>query len=200
MPKINNYQDVNSIELLIKEIENAINAKSYLSALYMSLSIPDILGKLAYKSFSGNKYIKWFDENVRNIIFGYLYSENPLRESKDSPGIDGELCYALRCRLFHEGINNIETRTKARINEFVLSFTDEDFVRGNYSGKDYEFDKWDPETGIVPETNYLYVSCKGLCKEIVEATKEFCKNNPDLEYPKLRINHSSGKMSDVWFI
>ena len=199
MEKYHNYRDINSLELLIDEVEKAIDAKSYLAALHMALSIPDMLGKIAYPKFNGNKYIKWFDENVRNITFGYLYSENLLGISDDSPKMCGEVCYALRCKLFHEGVNDIKAKTKVRINEFVLSFTDEDFVRGNYAGKDYEFDKYDPETNTCPEINYLYISCKGLCKELVQAAKVFYKKNPDYDYPRLRINQDDGKVSDIWF-
>ena len=197
MEKYHNYTDINSLELLINEIEIAINAKSYLSALHMALSIPDMLGKIAYPTFDGNKYIKWFDENVRDIIFGYLHSKNPL-SIDGGPKMCGEVCYALRCKLFHEGVNDITAKTTERINEFVLSFTDEDYVKGSYAGKDYEFDKWDPDSNIVPETNYLYISCKGLCKEIVVAAKEFYRNNPNLDYPKLRINQGHGRISDIW--
>lgn len=196
--ELNNYNDINSLELTINEIEIAIHAKSYLSALHMALSIPDMLGQIAYPKSEEKKYIKWFDENVRNCVFGYLYSENPLNIN-GCPKMCGEVCYALRCKLFHEGVNDITAKTTERINEFVLSFTDEDFVRGNCAGKEYEFNKWDPETNTVPETNYLYISCKGLCKEIVVAAKEFYKKNPDLPYPKLRVNQGHGKISDVWF-
>ncbi len=199
MEKYHNYRDINSLELLINEVEKAIDNKSYLAALHMALSIPDMLGMLAYPKFNGNKYIKWFDENVKNITFGYLYSENLLGFNDDCPKMCGEVCYALRCKLFHEGVNDIKAKTKIRINEFVLSFTDEDFVRGNYSGRDYEFDKYDPETNTCPEINYLYISCKGLCKEIIMAAKAFYKNNPDLDYPRLRINQGHGKVSNIWF-
>lgn len=77
MKRINNYCDASSLVLIIGEIEQAIETKSYLTALHMALSIPDMLGKLAYPKSVKNKYNKWFDENVRNITFGYLYSENP---------------------------------------------------------------------------------------------------------------------------
>ena len=200
MKRFNNYRDINSLELLISDIEKAIEAKLYLAALHMALSIPDMLGKLAYPKINGrDKYIKWFDENVRNITFGYLYSEYLSDVSNDCPKMCGEVCYALRCKLFHEGVNDIKTKTTLRINECVLSLTDEDFVRGNYAGKDYEFEKYDFETNTCPEINYLYISCKGLCKELVQAAKDFYKKNPDCDYPKLRINQSDGRINDIWF-
>lgn len=193
MKQRHNCVDINSLELLISDIEKAIDTKFYLAALHMALTIPDMLGKIAYPKFNGNKYIRWFDENVRNILFGYLYSDNHLFINDDVPTMCGEVCYALRCKLFHEGANDITAKTKARINEFVLSLVDEDFVRGDYAGKDYEFDKYNSGTNGCPEVNYLYISCKGLCKDIVAAAKEFYKKNPSLNYPKLKINYGYGK-------
>ena len=78
--------------------------------------------------------------------------------------------------------------------------SDEDFVRGNYAGRDYLFDQWNPETNEVPYINYLYVSCKELCTNIVNAAKAFIKSNPNLDYPKIRINNGGGRISDIWFI
>lgn len=201
MERMNNYTDKNSLELLFDEIEKNIKSKAFLSALIMSLTIPDMLGKLAYPELDKvtDRYIKWFDENVRDSTFGYLYSENPLGINDFGPKMCGEVCYALRCKLFHEGVNDIKDKTKARINEFVLSFADEDFVRGNCSGRDYEFDKYDPATNTCPEINYLYISCKGLCKDIIMAAKAFYKDNPDLDYPRLRINQGHGRARNIWF-
>ncbi len=196
---MNNYNDVDSLELLITEIDKAIVSKMYLAALHMALSIPDMLGKIAYKNEEPKKYIKWFDENVRDGVFNQFYSKNPLFDGEDNIKMNGEVCYALRCKLFHEGIDDLEKKTIGRINEFVLCFTDEDFVRGEYAGIDYDFKGWDPSTGKCPQTNYLYISCKGLCKEIVKAAADFRRNNPQLDYPKIRINHGGGRFNNDWF-
>lgn len=199
MEKFHNYTDINSLELMITEIEKAINSKSYLSALHMALSIPDMLGKLAYPSSTKNRYIKWFDENVRNISFGYLYSQNPFTADEEYPKMCGEVCYAIRNKLFHEGINDIKTKTKASISEFVLSFTDQDYVNGRYSGREIECNQSGSNDEMFVEINYLYVSCKGLCKEIIQAAKEFYKSNPDLDYPKLRVNYGGGKVNEFLY-
>ena len=199
MKKFDNYEKINSIELLIAEIEKLLTSKSYFSALYLALSLPDIFGKLVYPKNTKNKYIKWFNENVRNIVFGYLYSKNPLDMDDDSPKMNGETCYSLRCKLFHEGITDVQT-SKIIINEFVLSFTDEDFVRGDYAGTEYELDKWDPKTNTAPQVKYFYVSCKGLTREITVAAKAFIQNNPDLDYPTIRINNGGGKINNDWFV
>ena len=82
----------------------------------------------------------------------------------------------------------------------MLSLSDEDFVRGNYAGGDYLFEKWNPQTNEIPHVKYLYISCKELCLNIVSAAKDFIKKNPDLNYPTLRINFGGGRISDIWFI
>lgn len=197
----NNYTDANSLDLLMQEIEKTIDNKCFIAALHMALSIPDMLGKLMYPKLDGKqKYIKWFDDNVHDITFGYLYSDNPFGKSDGSPDINGEVCYALRCKFYHEGTNHVESKTKARINEFVLVINDKEYVMGDYAGIEFEFDKWDPKTNIVPFTKYLYVSCKGLVRAIIEAAKAFINSNPNLEYPKLRINNGGGKINDDWFV
>ena len=200
---MNNYVDKDSLELLINEIEKCIENKCYISALTMALTIPDILGKVAYPKTKKSKtrYIKWFDENVKNIAFEYLYSASPLDMDAESPKMNGIVCFAMRCKLFHEGMNDIEKDSRPmRINEFVLSLTDEDYVRGEYAGVEYLFSKYDPVTGDVPKVSYLYVSCRGISKEIVNAAKEFIKKNPNLKYPKLRVNNGGGKINDWLFI
>lgn len=198
MKKFNNFTDKNSLEMLFEEIDKNLKNKNHLSALMLSLTIPDALGKVAYPKIGKSKprYIKWFDENVKNI-FGLLYSDG-FYEPWGFPRMNGTICYKLRCALFHDGGNDLKKDTG--IDEFVLSLSDEEFVRGNYAGNEYLFDEWNPKTGEVPQNAYLYVSCKELSLNIVNSAKEFIKNNPDLDYPTLRVNYGGGKISDVWFV
>ena len=200
MSTFNNYEDIDSLQLMFDEIERSLEAKVYLAALHLALSIPDMLGKLAYPPSTKNKYVKWFDDNVKDLIFGHLHSKNPLYEADDpSPRMSGEVCYAIRNKLFHEGTNDIEARTNARISEFVLSMGDEEWLFGNYSGVDYGFHKVNLKTGEVPKTSYLYVSCKCLCLEIIMAAKEFVNNNPNLKYQTIRINKGGGHFNSDLF-
>ena len=190
---VENYKDVNSIELIISEIERCLSQKLFLAALTMALALPDSLGKLVYpKAKSEKRYSDWFDKNVRNA-FGILYSE-----SHASPKMSGTVCYKLRCKLLHEATNDIEEKTG--IDEFVLSFADQDFFTGNISGTEYSWKQVDPKTGKVPKTDYLYVGCKELCLHIVEAAKNFMTNHPELDYPSLRINRKGGHFSKNWFV
>lgn len=195
MEFIKNYENKNSLALYISEIEDNLKNKNYISALHLALSIPDMLGKVAFPELSSSKkrYIEWFDENVRNISFGYLYSKEPFDVGEGFPKMSGSVCYALRCSMFHEGDNDIiDSKGNCLINEFVLSLTDEDFVSGNYAGVFPE--KWNLN-GSWEENKFLYISCKGLCKELVSAAREYFKRNPDLDYPTIRVNNYGGKCS-----
>lgn len=194
MKEINNYKDIDTLTLLFEEIEKHLETKQYISALYLSLSIPDILGQLEYPKLKNrDSYIKWFDENVRNF-FGFLPNDDFYRGG-ECPRMDGEVCYRLRCKLYHQGINDIEDKTK--INEFVLCIGDEDFVFGNNAGIDYDFKKSASE-GKVAEIRYLYVSCKELIKGILNAAKIFVKRHPNKDYPKIKVNFGGGRISDVF--
>ena len=196
---MNNYTDKNSIELLIDDIQKSINNRNYLSALIMALIIPDALGKVNYPHLANNsedRYIRWFDENVKDHIFGMLHSQ-PLCEC-DTIRMTGVVCYKLRCKLFHEGKNDLKGKTD--IDEFVLSFDDEGFVHGDYAGREYDFRRYNPETGECPKIDYLYVSCKGLSLDIISAAKTFIINHPNLKYPTIRVNSGGGKINSLFFM
>ena len=170
--EFNNYSDLVSIDYFIQEIKKAIDSKLYLSALHLALTLPDILGKLQYTEYgekqSKQRFIRWFNENVYDS-FGRLPTD---KFFEGVPKINGENVYQLRCKLFHESHNNIEEDTG--INEFVLSFTDQSFLTGE-------------------EFKYLYVSCLELTNYIINATIKFKNDNPNYDYPKLKMNKHGGK-------
>lgn len=80
----------------INDIKRAVEAKAYLSALALALTIPDICGKLAYPTIPrvGERYIKWFDDYVSQFY-------GP--PEKEYPQFTGEICYKLRCACLHAG-------------------------------------------------------------------------------------------------
>ena len=177
-----NYENQNSVELLLNEIDKSVEHKQYLIALFATLTIPDILGKVKYPNALGNKkrYVKWFDENIKDSFEAIIGIENTIK-------MDGTACFRLRNALLHGGDNVLNNDPK--IDEFVLVFSDEDFVRGDYAGTDWY------EKGEEPKNPYLYVGCKELCRKIVVAAKEFIRNNPDLDYPTIRMNNGGGRIN-----
>ena len=95
-----NYENQNSVELLLNEIDKSVEHKQYLIALFATLTIPDILGKVKYPNALGNKkrYVKWFDENIKDSFEAIIGIENTIK-------MDGTACFRLRNALLHGGDN-----------------------------------------------------------------------------------------------
>ena len=185
MKLYNNYSNVDSLKLHIKEIESCLERMNYLAALHLSLSIPDILGGLTYPDLRRRKsYVKWFDEHVKDVSFGILHSK--IKFAEGCPKMSGEICYSLRNDLFHEGTDELDD---LNFNEFVLSFDSSDFFIGRLSGSSFGEDDR-------VENKYFYVSCKELCIDIIESAKDFIAKNPDLKYPTIRVNKHGGKVNN----
>lgn len=186
---MDNFIVKKSLEIMIEEVDGAIKAKLYFAALHLALSFPDILGQVQYnEGDKKSKYIRWFDEFVKND-FGYPYYSS-FGKDESQPQFDGRVCYRLRCNLFHELSNDLNeaSQNELVINEFVLSLDDGDFFSGNISGSDILLtsDGW-------KQNYYLYFSAKDLTNKITLAAKEYLRNNPDKNYPTITMNFSSGK-------
>lgn len=186
---MDNFVVKKSLEVMIGEVSKAIDAKLYFAALHIALSFPDILGQAEYtEGDKKSKYIKWFDDFVKND-FGLPYYGS-FGKDESQPQFDGRVCYRLRCNLFHELSNNLNevSQNELVINELVLSLDDRDFYSGNISGSDIlqTSDGW-------KQKYYLYFSAKDLANKITLAAKEYLRNNPDKNYPTLTMNFSGGK-------
>lgn len=191
MSKFENYTEIDSLGLLLKEIENNIQNKNFYVAMYLSLSIPDILGLCEHPEFKDKtqeRYVLWFDENVRDF-FGFLPHDSFYGE--DGSFMNGKVCYQIRCKVFHQGTNDIFDKTG--IDEFVFSMGDDDFVHGMTFGTDYDLSTYDQTTNAVSSNSYLYVSCKEFATNMLKAAKAFISSHPNLSYPKIKINQCGGK-------
>ena len=79
---------------LLEQIESNLNAKNYYTALFVTLTIPDICGALASSNgmASGNKYAEWFNDCVAHKHFAW-----------GKQWLTGEDCYQIRCAMLHQG-------------------------------------------------------------------------------------------------
>lgn len=77
------------MEIILKEIERALDAKLYYCAIAMSLAIPDICAALesANGDSNGEKYKAWYRANL----------------AKCYPNITDQDCWKLRCGVLHQG-------------------------------------------------------------------------------------------------
>lgn len=193
-----NFEEKNSIELLIKEIEKALNNELYLVALISALTIPDALCKIEYNDNCGDNYVKWVNEYVEDT-FGRKYGErecdNHIGENseeeeiidnsgndkylKSPTGLSGSNCYQLRCSLIHDMTNEIKGNKKSGskrkylwIDECVLQCSKEEFIRGCSSGTDINLKEVDNRIVAVAE-KYCYINVRELCYDIIRAAKKY---------------------------
>lgn len=91
---------------------SSLNNKNYLSALALTLALPDICGKIAYPKITGEgavgkRYTKWYNEHI--------YECEPKYEIENLGRFDGWAVYKLRCNLLHDGSSDIEEYMKKSV-------------------------------------------------------------------------------------
>lgn len=101
------------IEMLIDEIDQALENRLYMVALNTALTLPDICGNAKYPNLkTAERYKKWYDEYVGQ-------KERPKKTGGDMPYLSADVVYQLRCSLLHQGNPNIE-KEKTGIDCFEL--------------------------------------------------------------------------------
>lgn len=101
------------VEMLINEIEQALENRLYMVALNTALTLPDICGKATYPTLkTSERYKKWYDEYVGQ-------KERGNKSEGDMPYLSADVVYQLRCSLLHQGNPNIEKK-KTGIDCFEL--------------------------------------------------------------------------------
>lgn len=111
-------------------IRLAIASKNWLSALSLSLTMPDICGRLEDpKIASGARYISWYRRLVEPKYTAYI-GPNQQRHIF----LSGEDCFALRCSYLHEGADDISTqriRTALDAFHFITPPQNGNFIHAN---------------------------------------------------------------------
>lgn len=96
------------LEMLIADVEKALETDCYFAALALALTLPDICGRAQYPGNGvGNRYryIKWYDEHVGRT------EQSPYKDPP-MPYLSGEVVYTLRNHLLHQGTPNIDSTIK----------------------------------------------------------------------------------------
>jgi len=107
---------------LITAVENALNSQNWRGALFISLSLPDICGKLETPDKkSGERYANWFAQYMPEY-----YSFEKTFDGVKYSLLNGSDCYALRCALLHEGVSDIsEQKAQCVLTRFHFVFPPE---------------------------------------------------------------------------
>jgi hypothetical protein len=171
----------------IKDINLALTNKSYLSALALSLTIPDICGQIEYPDFfkkNGERnirkqYVAWFDDWV-NQYFADNTGWTKDGSKANNPYFTGEMCYSLRCSFLHAGNSDIKKWGDKEDSNFYYSYEFELAI----GGADKTGLSW-----VTPTKNKLKILKKKtvrvnidkLCEYIcLSAEKYYGEKHPDL--------------------
>ena len=95
---------LNPAELLFEEMEKCLNNNLYIPALFIGLSIPEIMASVVYPDLpKADGYIKTFRETYE------IYQP---QEKPGTPYICGELCYELKKSLLEKGTTEVPNHIK----------------------------------------------------------------------------------------
>lgn len=87
-------------------INSAVKSENWLSSLSLSLTMPDICGRLENPAMkSGARYVSWFEKYLQ-----HKYSALVGASRRHHVFLSGEDCFALRCSYLHEGADDISTQ------------------------------------------------------------------------------------------
>ncbi|WP_104125966.1 hypothetical protein [Cryobacterium sp. Y57] len=136
---------------LMRDIQNALDAKLWVIALHAAFILPDVNAAVRAEDgeTSGNRYAAWYDT--------YMTPKYPLFPGKDA--------YRVRCKLLHQGLASAHSYR-------TILFTTRDegfFLHNNAMG------------GTQAHPDMLNIDIEQFCTDMLEATELFNAeefNNP----------------------
>lgn len=160
------------VDKIIADIDTSLNNGTFLAALALALTLPDICGKAKYPNKgNGDRYISWYNEYVD----GAQKSTNPY--AKDLPNLSGEMVFNLRCNFLHQGTPNVDkSKIKdidCQVDEFILVITEEGKVNGDLQWVSYG-------KNFVAGKRGIKVDIPHLCYIIKKAAKKYFDSNKEL--------------------
>lgn len=176
---------VNSLSLIIDNINAELKNNYLLGALALSLTIPDIGGQIEFsklvnekgKRLVGKQYEQWFDKWIGN------FEKCGGEEKIEMPYMSGKLIYSLRCALFHSGNNDVSIEYKnLKLDNLILKFESK-------NKKDLYIER----SGAIKidQNTYTYylISVRNICIKMISAAKMFIKecNEKNIELPSILI-------------
>lgn len=153
---------------IIDDVNKALDAECYFSALSLDLTIPDICGKAEYpKKRTTRRYIDWFNEYIAK------YEICPCDHCKEvqMPYLSGEVVNSLRNSFLHQGAPNIDNNSlidnKIDVFEIVIE-----------SKKEIEI--YSDTSSIINNDKRIYrVNLRRLCQIVCSTAKGYYEKNID---------------------
>lgn len=175
----------------INDINVALSNKSYLSALALSLTLPDICGEIAYPHFKhkngkrnvGKQYATWFD-NWANQYFADNTGWTKDYTKAKNPYFTGEMCYSLRCSFLHDGNSDIKNWGNKEDEDFYYSYEFELAI----GGADSFGLSWTNPSSKIMKTKTVRVNIDKLCESICLAAENYYREKDPSLFKDHKIN------------
>lgn len=176
----------------INDIHLALANKSYLSALALALTLPDICGEIEYPDLTNKngyrevrkQYAAWFDDWVNQYFADDTGWTDGYNKAKN-PYFTGEMCYSLRCSFLHSGNARIKDWGNSEDKEFYYSYE----FRLTIGGADSHGVSWPyypNNDSKVQKNRIVSINVEKLCDSICRAAERYYQEKD----PKLfRDNH-----------
>ena len=153
----------------IREVREAVKNKTYIAALALALTLPDICGQVENGASESNKsyYIHWIDKYMDNEAFSF-----PL-DGFDTQTFKGNMCYSLRCKLLHSG--NVDVKSKrlgVDVDEFILVKPDSPQY---YHGFQYKTVRLSDGT----EKKTTIIGVDYLCEVLCSTAEDYYNKHPN---------------------
>lgn len=147
---------------IIDSIRQSIENGNLYSALFVSLTIPDICAALEHGETTGRRYSDWFEANLQYDGF-----------------LSGNDCYALRCSVLHQGIDDISNQRMQEVLEHYVFLTDGPHLN---VFRDCVFN------GV--KKSFLQLKTGDFCEDMCIASEKWLANNVDNEAIQERLSHT----------
>lgn len=159
----------------INEIKSALNSELYNCALALSLTIPDVCGKVEYPNEKNKlRYINWFHKHAEKY-FTVLATKLPEEKIVEYKWLTAEECYALRCSVLHAGDYDVEG---IKLNQIHIHAHKRE--RENYSH-------------TIRDSKYIDADVIDLCEKLCLAAEEYYNSIED----KVRFDLDEVRI-DTW--
>lgn len=172
-----------TMNIIVAEIENALQKRCFLPALALTLVIPDVCAQFDYpniyskkEEYQGRKgqgaaYAKWYDENVRKYelpdmeqVDLSIDERKQYEDYYEKTTLKGKHCWKLRCELLHNIYLDIDDEMSA----------DKDIVNFKFIVPEETESIWGGSTTIA-STNFnninaitIELNISIFCKKIIE--------------------------------
>lgn len=178
---------------LIDDVNKALEAECYFSALALALTFPDICGKAEYPlKRTTDRYKDWYDKYIGK------YEQCPCEQCRDKPMpyLSGEVIYSLRNSLLHQGTPGIDVDKIIDENNKIDSF---DLVIESKK----PFDIYSDAASISKGVKSYRVNVRRLCLILCLSARSYYETNRDkfdfFRYSVIDWDYEVNKMRSLGF-